>query len=100
MKNCFHHGRREIVHLHIRERIRRQNTQFSITQQRIADYVIGNYRKAAFLNSSKLAKVLNVSQATLYRFAVLLGWRLRCGYHRSVVSTSTDGSSPYAPIDS
>lgn len=75
MKDWFHEMGRDIVRLHIKERIRRQNARFSITQQRIADYVIGNYRKAAFLNSSKLAKVLNVSQATLYRFAVLLGYQ-------------------------
>lgn len=59
---------------YITDRIRRQNTRFSAKQQLIADYLIKNYKRAAFLNSSKLARVLKISQATLYRFAVLLGY--------------------------
>jgi len=74
MKRSFQGLDVQMEQLHIIDRIRRQNTRFSAKQQLVAGYLIKNHKQAAFLNSSKLARVLKVSQATLYRFAVLLGY--------------------------
>ena len=57
------------------ERIRINKNKLSKKHQIIANYYIENYKKAAFLNSSNLARILNVSEATLYRFAIFLGYK-------------------------
>lgn len=38
----------QLEQYHITDRIRRQNTRFSAKQQLIADYLIKNYKQAAF----------------------------------------------------
>ncbi len=73
MKNSFQDSGRP-NQPHIIDRIRRRNAKFSGKQKLIADYFVRNYKQAAFLNSSGLARVLKVSQATLYRFALFLGY--------------------------
>ena len=47
---------------------------FSKGQKRIADYIISSYDKAAFLTANKLGKIVNVSESTVVRFAVELGF--------------------------
>lgn len=47
---------------------------FSKGQKRIANYMINSYDKAAFLTASKLGKIVNVSESTVVRFAVELGF--------------------------
>lgn len=49
-------------------------SSFSKGQKRIADYIVSSYDKAAFLTASKLGKIVNVSESTVVRFAVELGF--------------------------
>ena len=51
----------------------RMNT-FSKGQKRIASYIMSSYDKAAFMTASKLGKMVNVSESTVVRFAVELGF--------------------------
>lgn len=54
--------------------IHNKMSSFSKGQKRIADYIINSYDKAAFLTASKLGKIVNVSESTVVRFAVELGF--------------------------
>lgn len=47
---------------------------FSKGQKRIANFIAASYDKAAFMTASKLGKMVNVSESTVVRFAVELGF--------------------------
>lgn len=47
---------------------------FSKGQKRIAQYITESYDKAAFMTASKLGKTVGVSESTVVRFAVELGY--------------------------
>ena len=47
---------------------------FSKVQRLIANYIITSYDKAAFMTASKLGKTTNVSESTVVRFAMELGY--------------------------
>lgn len=47
---------------------------FSKGQRLIANYIITSYDKAAFMTASKLGKTTNVSESTVVRFAMELGY--------------------------
>ena len=47
---------------------------FSKGQKKIADYITDNYDKAAFMTASRLGKTVGVSESTVVRFAVELGY--------------------------
>ena len=47
---------------------------FSKGQKTIANYLINNYDKAAYLTASKLGKEVGVSESTVVRFAIELGF--------------------------
>ena len=47
---------------------------FSKGQKRIANYILEHYDKAAYMTASKLGKAVNVSESTVVRFAIELGF--------------------------
>lgn len=47
---------------------------FSKGQRAIASFILDSYDKAAFMTAGKLAKIANVSESTVVRFAVELGY--------------------------
>ena len=47
---------------------------FSKGQQLISGYVLENYDKAAYMTASKLGKIVRVSESTVVRFAIELGF--------------------------
>ena len=47
---------------------------FSKGQKKIAAYILSNYDKAAFMTASRLGKTVGVSESTVVRFAVELGF--------------------------
>lgn len=47
---------------------------FSKSQRMIADYILANYDKAAFMTAGRLAEVVGVSESTVIRFADALGY--------------------------
>ena len=61
--------------LHI---IENKMEEFSKGQRRIADYILDNYDKAAFMTASRLGNLAGVSESTVVRFAFELGYD---GYH-------------------
>lgn len=56
-------------------RISEKKSALSSKQQQLADYILRNYKTAAFQNSTKLAKLAGVSGSTVIRFAEELGYR-------------------------
>mgnify|MGYP000809868685 CR=1 FL=1 len=54
--------------------IRNGMDTFSKGQKRIANYILENYDKAAFMTASKLGKTVQVSESTVVRFATQLGY--------------------------
>jgi DNA-binding MurR/RpiR family transcriptional regulator len=54
--------------------IRQKRNTFSKGQKKIADYVLKNYEKAAFLTASELGGKAGVSESTVVRFAAELGY--------------------------
>ncbi len=54
--------------------LQRSSSTFSKGQRRIAKYITEAYDKAAFMTASKLGKTVGVSESTVVRFAVELGY--------------------------
>jgi DNA-binding MurR/RpiR family transcriptional regulator len=57
-----------------RQRLEDHHLSLTKSQQRIASYLLSDYDEAAFLPAADLAKRLNVSEATLVRFARAIGY--------------------------
>ena len=55
---------------HIEERM----PSFSKGQKRIAGYILEQYDKAAYITASKLSEIVGVSESTVVRFAIELGF--------------------------
>ena len=58
--------------------IKKASANFSPKQLKIAQYLLNNYTKVAFMTSTTLANYAKVSEATVIRFATTLGYS---GYH-------------------
>ncbi|HHU05165.1 MAG TPA: MurR/RpiR family transcriptional regulator [Clostridiales bacterium] len=54
--------------------IEKNYSGFSKSQRRIAEYLTGNFDKAAFMTAAKLGKTVGVSESTVVRFASELGY--------------------------
>ncbi|MBQ0038694.1 MAG: MurR/RpiR family transcriptional regulator [Clostridiales bacterium] len=54
--------------------IRANMEEFSKGQKRIADFILANYDKAAFMTAGRLGKTAQVSESTVVRFAMQLGY--------------------------
>ena len=54
--------------------IQEKMSSFSKGQKRIASYILESYDKAAFMTASKLGTKVSVSESTVVRFAVELGY--------------------------
>ena len=54
--------------------IESQSADFSKGQRKIAEYILTNYDKAAFMTAIKLARFTDVSESTVVRFAMELGY--------------------------
>lgn len=57
---------------------------FSKRQKLIADYILKNYDKAAFLTAAKLGKNVGVSESTVVRFATELGYKGYPGFQKAL----------------
>lgn len=56
------------------QRIEEMMPQFSKSQKLIADYILRHYEKAAYMTALKLGNAVNVSESTVVRFAIELGY--------------------------
>ena len=57
------------------ERIEDRYDKMSKGQKRLADYIRASYEKAVFMTASRLGEVVGVSESTVVRFAVVLGYK-------------------------
>ncbi len=55
-------------------RINQTGRRLSKGQKRIAEYIVNHYDKAAFMTASKLGDKVEVSESTVVRFALALGY--------------------------
>ena len=55
--------------------IENKMSTFSKSQKLIANYIINSYEKAAYMPALKLGNAVNVSESTVVRFAMHLGYR-------------------------
>lgn len=56
------------------DKINKSRSKMSKGQRAISDYVIKNYDKAAFMTAAKLGKTVGVSESTVSRYAMQLGY--------------------------
>ena len=56
------------------KRMQNNMSGFSKSQKRIAEFIINQYDKAAFMTAAKLGSAISVSESTVVRFAVELGY--------------------------
>lgn len=61
-------------HSDLLKRINNLYSTFSKGQKKIADYLVENYDKAAFMTASQLSETISVSCSTVVRFAAELGY--------------------------
>ena len=59
---------------HLFTKIENMRSKLSKGQKRIAEYIEEHYDKAAFMTASKLGKTVGVSESTVVRFAVEIGY--------------------------
>ncbi len=62
------------VECDIISKINKNFQQFSKGQKLLAQYILDNYDKAVFLSAAKLGETVGVSESTVFRFAVTLGY--------------------------
>lgn len=58
----------------ISQRIKNSYSTFSKGQKKIANFIIHDYDKAAYLTASRLGRLVGVSESTVVRFAGVLGY--------------------------
>ena len=56
------------------QRIEELMPSFSKSQKLIANYILNHYEKAAYMTALKLGNAVNVSESTVVRFAIELGF--------------------------
>lgn len=64
----------QLVERNLFERIRQQYGDLSASFRKVADFIVENYRDAAFLPAAKLAYQAGVSESVVIRFAIYLGY--------------------------
>ena len=65
-------------------RIEEKYAKMSKGQRRLADYVCKNYDKAVFLTAAKLGETVGVSESTVVRFAIQLGYKGYPGFQKAL----------------
>ena len=65
-------------------RIEEKCAKMSKGQRRLADYVCDNYDKAVFLTAAKLGETVGVSESTVVRFAIQLGYKGYPGFQKAL----------------
>lgn len=51
-----------------------RKSKLSKSHRLIADYMLNNYDKAAFMTAARLGSVVGISESTVIRFAITLGF--------------------------
>lgn len=74
----------EYVEYDIISKMNKKFEEFSKGQKRLADYILKNYDKAVFLSAAKLGETVGVSESTVFRFAVSLGYEGYPQFHKAL----------------
>ena len=74
----------DISSMNVLERINAKRGKMSKSQRVVADYLIENYGKATFMTAAKLGRAVNISEATVVRFAVFLGYEGYPQFHTAL----------------
>lgn len=64
--------------------LRNEDGRFSKGQKKIADYIKTNYDKAAFMTAARLGRAVGVSESTVVRFAIELGFDGYPGFQKAL----------------
>ncbi|HHW30336.1 MAG TPA: MurR/RpiR family transcriptional regulator [Clostridiaceae bacterium] len=78
------------------QRIKEKSSELKGKQFILAEYLMANYKRAAFMNSSCLAKNAKVSEATVNRFANTLGYT---GFTQMINELRTSVQSELTTLD-
>lgn len=73
----LHGFRRQLKNMiegELKHKIKNQFHKMSITHKMLAEYLLENYEKAAFLTASRLGAIVGTSESTVIRFASILGY--------------------------
>ena len=65
-------------------RMEEKYSKMSKGQRRLADYVSKNYDKAVFLTAARLGETVGVSESTVVRFAIQLGYKGYPGFQKAL----------------
>ena len=60
--------------MNILSKLQNETHRFSKSQRAIARYILESYDKAAFMTANALGRAVGVSESTVVRFAVELGY--------------------------
>ena len=66
------------------KKIEENYSGFSKRQRLLADYIIKNYDKAAFMTAAKLGTAVGISESTVVRFATELGYKGYPGFQKAL----------------
>ena len=66
------------------KKIEESYISFSKRQKLLADYIVKNYDKAAFMTAAKLGVAVGVSESTVVRFATELGYKGYPGFQKAL----------------
>lgn len=85
--------------LNISERIKRMSPYFSKGQRKLANAVLYDYDKVAYMTASRLGRYVGVSESTVVRFAGALGYEGYTEFQRAVVELVKTKLTPNQRIE-
>ena len=80
-------------------KINQQYSKMSKGQKLLANYITDYYDKAAFYTANKLGKVVGVSESTVVRFAMFLGYKGYPEFQEALADMVTNRLNDAEPKD-
>jgi DNA-binding MurR/RpiR family transcriptional regulator len=75
--------------------VRSHYPKFSVTERKIADYILDNPKKIIHFSINQLAEVLNVADSTVFRFCTRIGFK---GYQAMKIALASEVVTPLTDI--
>jgi DNA-binding MurR/RpiR family transcriptional regulator len=85
------------------ENLKKYSQDFSNKQRILASYIIQNYKQVAFMNSRELSRKANVSNSTVLRFAIALGYPRFADFQeelQNLIHSQISTLDRYTPLES
>lgn len=80
------------------QRLNLSGSRLSKSHRRIAEYILQHYDKAVFMTAAKLGEMVNVSESTVVRFAVALGYEGYPELQQALAGAGTSSPDRHAAI--